>query len=664
MHPHVRCLIALVAATSAAVAETRVRIDGLQRKSEAQALELLGERLVHVRNKPASPSRADDAAFLLLQALRKDGYSGASVDWRITSPSEIRLIVNEGSRLALGEITVDGAANSEQARRLSRLFSSPAERDRPFGAGDPPFRENDVTTGLARIRQELNAAGHWNASAEVADRSTDGLNVDFTIRVDRGPLYTLAPSVNRSVDGRGVVRAATTSTPFVGSPATTANLNALRLEMETAFTSRGYPDANILMGRRLEGARFIPEFDIDLGTRVRLENVRVEGLKRTQEHRVLRRFSSLEDDWYNEAAMNRRISSMLATGAFTSARIEIDEIEARRIDATLRLEEGPAREVSLAAGFGSYEGLITRATYSDRNLYGMLLGFTSGIEISQLGMLGEARITDPWLFGRDLSGSARYYALSFTREGYRSYETGLEGSLAWSRGDHYSIEATIGASIVSIRGDGLPRSELGETQYSNPRFRIVQTYDRRDNPVMPEAGWHAFLPLEIGAAIGDNNTGYVLAGIGGAWYHRIDRNHQLALGGSANIIVPSGDSTDLPIDLRLFSGGARSVRSFPERELGPLYRETFPTGGEASWTAHAELTRNIAGPLKATAFLDAGALARDHNGLVDADVELAAGLGFRLDLPIGPVRLEYGHNLTRDPGEPAGTLHFAIGIAF
>jgi outer membrane protein insertion porin family len=45
-------------------------------------------------------------------------------------------------------------------------------------------------------------------------------------------------------------------------------------------------------------------------------------------------------------------------------------------------------------------------------------------------------------------------------------------------------------------------------------------------------------------------------------------------------------------------------------------------------------------------------------------VEVAAGLGLRLDLPIGPVRLEYGHNMTQGRGEPGGTWHFAIGTTF
>jgi outer membrane protein assembly factor BamA len=660
----IRLLIVCAAAAGVAMGETRVRIEGLARKSEGQALELLGDRLVHVRNKPASPSRADDAAFLLREVLRNDGYSGVEVDWRIASPAEIVLTVREGKRLGLGKVEIDGALDAEQARRMSRLVSRQAERDRPLGLGDPPFREDDIDAGLAAIVQDLQANGYWAARAELTGRREDGGRVDLRIRVDPGPLHTIGPSQHRSADGRGVVRAKTTSDPFVGRTATTAHLNELRLAVESAFTSRGYPDASIRMGFRLETQRFIPEFDIALGTRVRLQAVAADGLVRTREERVLRRFASLEGDWYDEAEMNRRVSGLLATGAFSSVRIETGESGPERIRATLHFEEARAREVSLAAGFGSYEGFIARALYSDRNLFGSLLGFSTGVELSALGVLGETRLTDPWLLGRDLAGTLRHFARSYSREGYDSVETGLEGILAWTSGDFYRAEFSVGNSLVNISGDGLPSDELGETRYFNPRIRFTQTYDRRDSAVLPTAGWHLTLPIEVGAAMGDDDTSYVRVGLAGAWHHRIDRLHMLALGGSANMIIPSGGSGDLPIDLRLFSGGARSVRSFPERELGPLSSNGLPTGGEASWTAHAELTRVLAGSLMGTMFVDAGGLARDHSELTSADIEVAAGIGLRFDLPVGPVRLEYGYNLTRDRGEPAGTLHFAIGVAF
>lgn len=653
----------MAATVVVAFGETRVRIEGMQGKSEFQLTQLLGERLIHVRNKPASPSRADDAAFLLRQSLRGDGYSEAEVDWRIVSSEEILLTVREGRRQRLGNVVVRGWSDPKEARRLSRLVTRQAERNRPLGAGDLPFREDDIPAGLALIQQDLNANGHWAAVVDLVERRERGRTVDLVVEIEAGPLFTIGPSVNNSADGRGVVRARKTSTPFVGRSATTANLNALRMAMETAFTSRGYPGADIRMGRRLESGRFIPVFDFDLGVRVRLQEIQFAGLERTREKRVMRRFEPLLGEWYDEATLNQRVNGLLATGAFSSVRIESEEIEPKRIRNTLHFEEARGKEVSLAYGAGSYEGPIVRASYADRNVFGALLGFSTGIEVSGLGVLGETRITDPWMFNRDLSGTLRHYALSYSREGYDSAETGLEAILAWRSGERYAAELSVGSSLVNIRSAGLPRAALGETQYLNPRIRLTQSYDRRDNPVIPKKGWHLTLPVEVGAAIGDNETAYLRAGIAGAWHYRIDRNHQLALGGSANLIVPTGDNTEFPIDLRLFSGGPRSIRSFPERELGPAING-HPTGGESSWTTHAEITRNLIGSLKATAFVDAGALGRDHTDFAGAEVEVAAGFGLRLDLPIGPVRLEYGRNLTRDAGEPGGTFHFAIGVAF
>ena len=54
---------------------------------------------------------------------------------------------------------------------------------------------------------------------------------------------------------------------------------------------------------------------------------------------------------------------------------------------------------------------------------------------------------------------------------------------------------------------------------------------------------------------------------------------------------------------------------------------------------------------------------RIPNRCGSSEIELAAGLGLRLDLPIGAVHLEYGYNLTQNPGQPAGTFHFATSAA-
>lgn len=659
-----RIMFALLLAALTAAAETRVRITGMQRKSEAQMLDLMGGRFTHVRASPASAPLADDAAFILRRILRKDGYVDAAVDWRITGRDEITLVVREGGRLALGAVTITGAPH-EDARRFARLYAAPAEKGRSFGMGDPPFREEDVTTGLSNLRQELNARGHWSAEAEVSRRTIDPATgmVDLDIEVRPGPRHRIGQPEVASVDGRGVKLVGGVVQPFAGRTASTRNLNAMRLAAEEIAISRGYPDAIIRMGRRLEADRFIPVFSIDLGTRVRLNQLRVTGLERTSPARIASRMQGMEGEWYDAALMNKRLRELLGTGAFDSARVEIIPVGERLVDATLHFDEGRAREVSLAAGFGSYQGFITRATYADRNFLGKLWGFSSGIELSTRGLLGDVRVTNPWLYGSDVSAMARAYALIYDREGYDVYEAGLEGSLGWKFGDHYSLDLLAGWSLVNLTSDGLPRSELGETVYGHPRLRLTQTLDFRDSAVLPKRGWHLQSPLETGAAVGDDSTSYVMAGLSGGWFHQINRSYDIGIGGEWRMLVPSGDGGDLPIDLRLFNGGSRSVRSFPERELGPAVGG-YATGGEAMWNMNAELIRKITGTINAVAFFDAGSLARYHEDLTSADIELAAGLGIRLDLPIGPVRFEYGYNLTRDRGEPAGTFHFAIGGAF
>jgi outer membrane protein insertion porin family len=654
----------LILTAAMTLADTRVKITGMTAKSETEVLELMGGRLSHVKSSDASPSRADDAAFLVRQTLRKDGYAQAEVVWKIVNREEILLTVREGGRLSQGSITVTGVPPDE-ARKLAKLYARPAEKDHPLIAASAPFREEDVEQGLSFLRQELNAQGYWAADAKVANRTNDPASgaVQVSVNVTQGQSFIIGEARIASADGRGVQETKSAAQPYFGKVANTGNLNAMRLSVEEAFNSSGYPNAKISMARVLEGSRFIPEFAIVLGKRVKLREVHLAGLDITNPDRIDQRFKTFEDDWYNEAAMNQRLRSLLGSGAFSSARLETTELDENSIDVTLHLEEARAKELSFSGGFGTYVGPIFRATYSDRNLWGEMVGFSSALEFTSRGVLGESRITDPWLFGSEVSGTARVFALIFVREGYRAFETGFDGRANWKIGDHYSIEALAGISAVNLTEDGLPTEELGETVYAHPRFRITQMLDFRDNPTIPTEGWHITLPIEIGSALGDSKSSYLLTRLSGAWYQKIHKNYQVVLAGAYGAMIPSGDGAELPIDLRLFNGGPRSVRSFLERELGPS-AGNYPTGGELSWHTNAELIRNLTGTLKAVGFVDAGSLARSFDQPGESDLEVALGLGLRLDLPIGPVRLEYGYNLTRDSGEPAGSLHFAIGAAF
>ena len=559
----VRIICVTWIAAITAGAETDVRIQGLQRKSEKDLLELMGARLTYVRSSPASPPLADDAAFMVRTMLHKDGYRDAEVSWRIAKADEIVLTVKEGPRLELGTVNVNGVP-PDVAKRLARLFRTPAEKELKLGGEPAPFREEDVETGMSYVKQELNANGYWSAEATVAKLDTDAATgaVNVSIVVNRGESYVIANPSVKSEDGRGEKLLGGAIRPFVGKTATTANLNAMRHAAEQIAVSRGYPDAKIRMTRSLLPGKFVPEFSFDLGVRVRLGAIKVEGLQRTSSKRIRARVKFMEGDWYDEAAMNRRLRSFLATGAFSAARVETEETGPHEIDATLHFTEAKAREITLGAGAGSYDGPIFRAGYVDRNLFGYLWGLSTGIEVSGLGALGEASITNPWLFGTDYLISARIYSLIYTREGYKTFAGGLEGRINRKFGDHYTVDLLVGNSVASVSSEGLPESELGETDYVNPRIAFTQSLDFRDNPVLPTKGWHVELPLEFGRAVGDRSTSYAKAELSGGWYHQINNKNGIGLGGQWGVLVPTGDGEDLPIDLRYFNGGARSVQEF------------------------------------------------------------------------------------------------------
>lgn len=654
----------LLPASQAAEVRTKVRIAGMKTLSEEEALSLIGARLEHVRNQPPSASRADDAAFMAQRLFRTYGFSQCQVTWKFFGKDSVQLLVTEGPRQLLGEVKVEGV-ESKDAKQLARLYELPADK-RGAGLGDrPPFIQEDVATGIELIISDLHSRGYWTATATVKSQSVNPANGrnDLVISANPGPLHVIGEPTVVGITRRSDALSGDAHA-FIGQTADTGAINGMRAAVETFYRQRGFTEAKILMTRRIENGRFIPGFIIEEGKSYQLGKFRFLGFGKTRLNRIKRRFADLEGKTLDNTVVDKRLRELMATGAFESVRMETTERDGNVLDATLHFVEADARGYSVSAGFGSFEGPILGVSYYDRNYRGMMMNFSSGFEITARSLLGEVGITDPWLFGSDVKGSLRLFMLSGLNEGYTTWKAGGEASASWQASEHYFLDLRAGWSFVNTNEDGIPSNLLGETVYQNPYIRFNQRIDYRDSKVLPSKGWNVEFPIEIGAALGEVSSTYAKTELSGAWHHPLGEDAKIALGARAGFLMVSGAPNDLPIDLRFFLGGPRSVRSYSERELGPRSRTGYPIGGEGYWVANAEYIRSVAGAVKLVGFVDAGSLSRTWDTLGSATPDVAAGLGLRFDLPVGPVRLEYGHNLTRDPGEPSGAFHFAIGVAF
>jgi outer membrane protein assembly factor BamA len=119
------------------------------------------------------------------------------------------------------------------------------------------------------------------------------------------------------------------------------------------------------------------------------------------------------------------------------------------------------------------------------------------------------------------------------------------------------------------------------------------------------------------------------------------------------------DADDLPIQQRYFLGGATTVRSFYEDQLGPTDGGD-PRGGLTALEASAELRQRVRGELYGALFFDYGTL--DVEGFsVEAPPGFAVGMGARYYLPVGPIRFDVGYN----PGRLfAADARWAFQLAF
>lgn len=642
-----------------------IKIVGLRSMTQGEAMSILGDRIALVKKKPATPSRASDVAFMLESLMRLQGYANAAVTGTVVgSGSIIQLDVSEGYRQYFGEIFLEGIDDKEQ-KKMIRLFTSNAQKRLLAFAQGAPFLEEDVAIGLSYLQQELQSNGYWVASAKEVKRTPQkNGDVDFMIQIVKGPRHLLKMPIISGEQGSVSSLLREKISKYQGLPATTANINSIRSDVETIYRKNGYADAKVLLSGQATNGSFQPEIAINLGKRYRVSDVTVIGLEKTKLSRVANRFADMKGEYYDATRTDKEIRKLLNTGAFQSVRWETETLaDSDAIDAILQVKEGKARSFSSYAGFQTFEGPIIGARYSARNLLGNLWNFSGGLEITGRGILFDTRLVDPWFLDQDLTAGVRFFAVHRDLDVYQKFESGFSADMTWEMTDHDTLLLFAASSFVSISGAKIDEVDLGATSYNHNRVRLTWTHDERNNTVTPSDGWIFDTSGELGTVIGDENASYAKWEAHVTEYIPIKEVNHIALGARLGMIIPA-TTGELPIDLRYFLGGPGSVRSFPQRELGPRNSENIPRGGEAYWIANAEYVHQISGPLKAVAFTDVGTLSADFSSFDLSAFDVAVGLGIRLDLPIGPVRLEYGHNLTQDPGEPTGAFHFAIGVPF
>jgi outer membrane protein insertion porin family len=184
-----------------------IEFQGASAFSEKQLRSQLKEQLATVDQYGLTPARADDLAFFLEVFYRKHGYVKVDVHYVIESADRLRLEINEGPLMTLGQVVFDGNA-AEPTGKLFDFAVGPTRERYSKLQKNLPFVASDIEEGADLVHRLYIAEGFLDAEVDkpryVFHDETN--QADAIISIHEGRQYFFG---NVSFSGRAVYDAET-----------------------------------------------------------------------------------------------------------------------------------------------------------------------------------------------------------------------------------------------------------------------------------------------------------------------------------------------------------------------------------------------------------------------------------------------------------------------
>jgi outer membrane protein insertion porin family len=332
----------------------------------------------------------------------------------------------------------------------------------------------------------------------------------------------------------------------------------------------------------------------------------------------------------------------------------------------LAVRERPTGFVGFGGGYSSDEGFRGFVEAGEQNLFGTGRGLRWKSNVSEIGYRHDLFYLEPWLFNYRLKGQADLYIESREETGYEVRREGLALGANREFTPQLLLNLRYRYELVDYSNvDPDLTAELGPLENFNiGSVGLVVDYDRRDNPIKPRRGSNQLASIEIARPLFGGNVSFTKYQLESVWYLPLWTGAEIALGLRGGFTQLLLGAEDLPLSERFFLGGDRSVRGYGYKEIGPKDAAGNPLGGNAFALGNVELRFSLYKKLRGVLFFDAGELWADQAGLPPSGIKTSVGTGIRYETLVGPIRLDWGYKLKREPGESPSRWHLTIGYPF
>lgn len=612
----------------------------------------------------------DDAAWTMRERYLSKGFPFATVDYEYEpTPGEIprvRIIVDEGPQTIVSKVHFRGATWFS-SKVLHSVVQTPGSG--LLGTGDPLYVASKLDGAAQELQDAYYENGFLTATVSLPETSfnEDRTEVELTYVIEEGVRSVIQEIlVPDSLPDAAELRSSIKS--FLGQAYFPRVVFQVRAAVVEHYARRGHPDVDAEVIEQSSGESGQVRLTVSAvpGTSVRIRRILVVGNDETRASFIRSRIELQEGDVYNRELERRSFQELYRTGLFRSVRIKLlGDGELR--DLEVSVEELSSVELYAEPGYGTYERFRFRAGITERDLFGT--GRRGKLEaiVSQKSKGLTATLTDPWLFDSKIVGDLSLFAREREEPSFTSVNYGGQALITreWSRQLSLSTGYQYRKSdAIDIQLDAPNAAQLND----NVDLSIISfasTWDHRDSVFLPRDGRYARALTEFSDKTFGSEIDFVRISGTISEYWKFGERTGLVFTARTGFAIMYGDTPTLPLQERFFNGGANSVRSFRQSQLGPKDSGGNPLGGDTASTATMEFRYPLWKSFEGSLFIDAGNVNLTLDDyLAFRDIRYGVGPGLRWLLPIGPVRLDWGINPNPRSDEAAHVLQFSVGSSF
>ncbi len=625
-----------------------------------------------------SRTKVQEAQQRLLEIYRRMGRFGAKVEPKIIRLPENRVDlvfeINEGAVTYVRKVNFIGNKHFDP-KRLEECLQTKRTKWYRFFAVDDVYDPDRFISDQQALRQFYNNNGFadFRIVSAVAELSPDQKDFYLTFTIEEGEIFNFGKAEFDSKLVNVDTEKLKESIAYIEGDMYNAKLvEKTQQQIVNALGTQGY--AFVSVEPRLDKDRKKKTvnitFEIKEGPRVYIEKIIFVGNDRTRDHVIRREIDIHEGDAYNASKIKNAERNLKDLNYFKNVTVDTEPGSTPdQAKLVVKVEEQSTGELQLSGGFSTLDGPLANVRIVERNFRGTGQILHSDFTIAKKRQDFNVGIIKPYLFDRNLTGSADAFHIRSTRfsaytQVSRGINTGLgyrlseRWSESWNYGfkhDHIGHVSPLASPYLSAQKGNAYTSSLGHTL----------AYDRRNSRISPRSGYVVSLGTTY-AGVG-GNVQYLRNELGGNWYYPMGDESVLGLKGSV------GRMERIKRQIRIVDSiylGADSFRGFEYGGLGPRDKITGDSlGGTRFWSTTAETLFPIGLPnefgIRGALFSDWGSVWRSSvagpNIYDTKTIRGAVGVGLAMNLPIGPLRIDYAIPVKKEKFDQ--TQRFLLGFS-